>query len=143
MLPDRLDLPPDFARRGIRLVFLFGSQASGRARPDSDVDIAAVVDERMARTPVEREAVLDDLGCWLAELLAMPRDLVDIEDVDDMPLASRVDLLEKGRCLYEAEPGLRTAFYVRAVGEYQDFQPTEDFFREVVRRRLTEGSFGR
>ena len=54
------DLPPNYSdlltRRlaalpEVRLAYLFGSRASGSARPASDLDVAILVDNRLAATP--------------------------------------------------------------------------------------------
>jgi predicted nucleotidyltransferase len=38
-----------FEQRGVVLAYLFGSQATGRAGPLSDVDFAVLLDQRLPR----------------------------------------------------------------------------------------------
>lgn len=62
---------------GIRVAILFGSQASGTAAPDSDIDLAILLDSPMSaeqkRTTIERVAA--ELGC--------PVDIVDLFDAPE------------------------------------------------------------
>lgn len=59
VLVDRLRAAADEAfgpRPAVRFVYLFGSRAQGRERPDSDVDIAVVLDDGIAPSDVDRLA---------------------------------------------------------------------------------------
>lgn len=69
---------PELAAAGVRFAYLFGSRATGTARPDSDADIAIVV-----HTPLDllAESVLAER---LAEALDVPA--VDLVDLGRAPL---------------------------------------------------------
>lgn len=67
----------------ISLAVLFGSLASGGARPDSDLDLA--VGAATALTAAERIALIDDL----AERIGRPVDLVDLARVGE-PLLGQI-----------------------------------------------------
>lgn len=124
------------ARSGSLLLYLYGSCAAGRERPDSDVDVAVLLDDRRAWSAVEREASLDQIGLEVARLLGRPRDDVDVEDVDGMPPAGVFEVIRTGRCVYEGEPHLRVCFERQVMSTYQDFEPIERYFREVTHRGL-------
>ena len=82
-------------------IWLFGSRAEGRARPDSDYDLLAVLPDDAP------ESALDLLKAWeLTCGLGIPADLVpctrsDFEeeknDVGTLPRAA----YHRGRCIYE------------------------------------------
>jgi hypothetical protein len=68
---------------------LFGSRARGDARPDSDLDLVIVLDERRASDYADAARTLDDAGLWRdprvglviwssSELAAHPWLLIDV-----------------------------------------------------------------
>lgn len=142
-MTDMLAFPSELGARGVRLIYLFGSQATGAARPDSDVDLAVVVDDRLAPDLPRREGCLEEVGEHAARQLGRAREDIGVQDMDHIPVGSRAAILEKGKLLFEAEPGLHTSFFTRTLGEVFDLQPMEEFFQGVIRRRLREGTFGR
>ena len=83
-------------------VYLFGSQARGTPRPDSDIDILVVVstaDEPPYRLAALAYVALAPLGLPL-ELLFMTRDEFDERALATASLPARV--LSEGRLLYAA-----------------------------------------
>ena len=115
----------------------FGSRATGKARPDSDWDVAVYVDERLdARQRFDLRRRLT------AALNGSNRPVVDLVVLNDAPplLAHRAlqgrDLLTRDRRAY-------VRFFIRTLGQADD----ERFFQAVHararRRRLAEGRFGR
>jgi predicted nucleotidyltransferase len=77
----------------VELAMLFGSQARGQARPDSDVDVAVV-----GRT-------IDTIGLAieLSDALGVQVDVVDLSD--DPPFALLLAVLEGGVKIHEGRPG--------------------------------------
>ncbi|HCG79979.1 MAG TPA: nucleotidyltransferase domain-containing protein [Oceanospirillales bacterium] len=76
---------------GLRLLYLFGSQASGDARPDSDWDIAFLAD-----------GDLDNVSRWhIAEELAaeLGQD-VDFVDLKEASTVLKMQIVQNGRLLY-------------------------------------------
>ena len=76
---------------GLRLLYLFGSQASGDARPDSDWDIAFLADVN-----------LDNVSRWhIAEELAaeLGQD-VDLVDLKEASTVLKMQIVQNGRLLY-------------------------------------------
>lgn len=99
-------------------VYLFGSEARGTARPDSDVDVGVLA--RVAR-PGTLDALHLDLEGELERAL-------DGRTVQVVPLASApVDLIHRvlrdGVLVWEGSRSRRIAFEVRARAEYFDLQP--------------------
>lgn len=68
---------------GIRFAILFGSLASGRATPKSDLDLAVLMDVPLASQT--RMAMIDDLS----EAIGRPVDLVDLRTVGE-PLLGQI-----------------------------------------------------
>lgn len=103
--------------RGALAVYLFGSRARDRARPDSDVDLGVLFEEEpgegFASLPLELEAdlVLElRLPVQVVALNRAPADLVHRIFMD-------------GRLLLDRDPSRRIAFEVRLRNEYFDLQP--------------------
>lgn len=97
------------AAAGLLGVWLFGSQARGAGRPDSDVDLAVLV-----RRPLPPEAVFEaaqDLA------LALRRD-VDLVDLSRAPGVLRAQVVAGGRCLHAADPAAVAAFEMYALSDH-------------------------
>ncbi len=115
--------------------FLFGSRASGHARPDSDWDVAVYLREDL--TPRERFDVrlrlladLDGLGA------------VDVVVLNDAPplLAHRALL---GRRLLMRDETAFVRFFVRTMAMVEDMEYWAGIHLKARLRRLREGRFGR
>ena len=111
--------------QSVRLAFLMGSFAKGTARPDSDVDVAALFD----RAPDFMEAL--DLRERLSALLRREADLVVLNDAGPIirmqALKSGIRLFARGKA-YED-------FFVRTVNEYDDLKRLRAPIEEAVLRR--------
>lgn len=79
---------------GLSLVLLFGSQATGRSHPKSDVDIAV-----LSRHPINRARVAMDLD----EIFE--RDDVEVVDLSIASPTLMHAVVKEGKSLYENELG--------------------------------------
>lgn len=116
----------------MRLAVLFGSQATGRANPDSDFDIGIV--------PIDPDLPLRDeltLANALSEVVGAEVDLVRLDT--DQPLLGR-EIARSGVCLVECEPGGFAAYRATAVSRWLDFDETVAPHRERFLRRLAGAS---
>jgi predicted nucleotidyltransferase len=119
-----------FARHGVILAYLFGSQAEGKAGPLSDVDIAVLLGPQV---PQER---------WSAVQIDLINDLIGLFHRDDVDVAllNRAtpvlaqEVVRSGQVIYEAEPGTRVDFQVATLRRYVDTEP----LRRLQNRRLLE-----
>lgn len=112
---------------GIRLAVLFGSAASGRARPDSDVDVAVLGEPELDAAAESR------LTRTLS--LATGRNV----DLIRLPCASTLlkwQVASKGIPLVEGTAGEFARFRAMAASEYLDFAPAFSHHGEIFRRRL-------
>lgn len=118
----------------VRAALLFGSQAKGTARADSDVDVAVLLDHRPeepARTPVLR-TLIEALGT------TMRADRLDLVILNGAPPKLAFNVLRDGRVALCRDPVELHRFKMRTWWEHADFEPTERFFREVVKRRAMQ-----
>lgn len=129
----REKLPPWCRERGLRLCVLFGSRATGRARPGSDVDLAVWPSPPGAR-PSGREK-LDWIGD-LTLLLEPDANLVVVTPELD-PVLGR-EISRDGRVLYEAEENLWAWERLRLWQLYNDALPFLRRQKEDLRRYAEE-----
>jgi predicted nucleotidyltransferase len=120
------------ATPGLRLGVLFGSLARGRARPDSDVDVAILpgpegLDDRA------------DLELQSELARAVGRD-VDLVRLDRASTILMWQVARHGVALLEARAGEFARFRARAAAEYIDFAPAFLHHGEIFRRRLALGA---
>jgi len=100
-------LRPLFGRPGLRLVLLFGSRASGRARPSSDVDLGILGGGDPAALTVEAIRLLGT-------------DRVDVVDLARASPLLAMAAARTGRPLHEGEAGAFAGFVSLAVRRYHD-----------------------
>lgn len=96
---------------GLEALWLFGSEARGTARADSDVDLAALF-----HSPGEVSAVLEARE-RVAELLGRPVDLVDLGRAS--PILG-MQVLRHGKRVFEGEGRHRNAYVAGLPGRYED-----------------------
>ena len=76
---------------GLRLLYVFGSQATGHAQPSSDWDIAFLADES-----------LDNIRRWhiAEELAAKLNQDVDLVDLKEASTVLKMQIVQNGRLLF-------------------------------------------
>lgn len=113
-------------RFGLDTLWLYGSEAQGTARPDSDVDLAALF-----RRPTEPLEVFD-ARADLEEILHRDVDLVDLDR--SSPILS-MQVLKYGNLLVDRNPGRRHAAFGRILSLYEDVKIIRrEGERELLRR---------
>jgi predicted nucleotidyltransferase len=96
-------LPPQ-----VRLLVLFGSRVRGTARARSDWDLGVLL--QVADLPPEgREGLWVQLIPCLAQALRVPREAIDLVDLDICP-PLLAGLAAQGKPLYEEVPGIFDCF---------------------------------
>jgi predicted nucleotidyltransferase len=97
----------------LELVVRFGSTVQGRARPDSDLDVAVLADRELSLA--ERQLVV--LG--LARRHGFPEDRIDLVDLRAASPLLQHEVAEHGQLL-EGDPDDFLRFRVSAWKVYQD-----------------------
>ncbi len=98
----------------LRLAILHGSTATGKMRPDSDVDIALLFNRPMA---AEQKMMLLSL---LEKELQRDVDLVDLFSLSGTFLKQ---VLRKGRVLIQTKPGARAELIQKMIYNQSDMMP--------------------
>ena len=111
---------------------LFGSNARGTERVDSDADIAIELEPGASRD-------VQTLGSLVARLSSAAGRAVDLVLLDEAaaPLAYRI--FRDGRLLVERNHGALVARKARALLDYLDFKPIEDRCAAGVLRAAAAG----
>jgi predicted nucleotidyltransferase len=121
------------AAHDVTVAYLFGSRAEGRARPDSDHDVAVLFGRD--------DLPLDATERLAADLAAVLGTRVDVVDLARAGLELRGRVAEAGRLLYSADDAVRVRFEVDARMRWIEFRPvveqtTRSFLARVAREGL-------
>jgi predicted nucleotidyltransferase len=116
---------------------LFGSRATGKAKPASDIDVAILLDE----TPTSnRKDVLMSLFAALGQELRSDR--LDVVLLNDAPPKLAFHALKDGRVAFERAPEHLHRFRVATYSRHADYEPVERFFRARTKARAARGVTG-
>ncbi len=130
----------------IAAAYLFGSHATGRTTPTSDIDIAVLLKEK---APKGRELIhqLDYMAYRIEDALQVKhvpeclyRGKVDLIELNRQGLIFAHNVLKTGRLIYDADPDFRIRFVTKVISHYCDFEPTlrfmDKYHFEGYKRRL-------
>ncbi len=112
--------------RPVQLCVLFGSQASARVHPHSDVDLALWLTDSLSSATRLR---------WIRELeTALDQDVSLVLVSPDLDPVLGFEIVRQGRLIFEAQPGLWMKRRAQLWHAYNDSLP----FRRAARQRLRE-----
>ena len=123
----------------IAAAYLFGSLASGRTGPMSDVDIAILLKDN---APKGRELIHqeDYLSYRIADALKAKE--VDLVELNRQGLIFQHNVLRTGKLIYDADPAFRKKFEINVITEFCDFEPTLRFIKKFhlqgIKNRLAK-----
>src|SRR5215510_2507398 len=128
-----------FQQHPVCLAYLFGSQATRRTHPSSDVDVAVLLDESL--TPDERFAERMQLLGDLSRIFVT--DHVDLVMLNEASPLLAYETLRHGALLYCADAQTRIEFQVHTLRAYEDTIPLRRVLSEAMVARLKAGTFGK
>ena len=124
------------AQPDVMAAYLFGSQATGRARAKSDVDVAVLLNEEDSVARFERRLQM------MVEVSDVCGREADVIVLNDAPPLLQHQVLKHGRLLYERDRRARIEFEIRAGKVYADLEPMRRFFRLALFREIKEVGLG-
>ena len=110
--------------------WLFGSVASGRATPSSDVDFAVLLSADAPRG-LDRLVLLDTIAERIAWVLNLSEQRIDVVALDGQGPVFQHTVLRTGRLVFESDARERIRFACSVVRRYLDFKPVLDIFDRV------------
>lgn len=116
------------ARKDVAFAYLFGSMASGKASPLSDVDIAVYLNE--GDFSQKRLELIGDLSDILGT------DRVDIVILNTAPPGLRARVVRARSVLADSQPLTRHVFESETLRAYMDFSKLEN---RILTRRYLNG----
>lgn len=124
-------------RLKIKAVFLFGSQARGLSRPDSDVDLAiAFEDEEMSNEEIFDR--MNVLTIRLTEILGCEVNLIPIDKDFSRPMLY-YNAVVKGIPIFTVDPQYYTRLLNEAIYQMEDFEIFgRDWQIALAKRNLQE-----
>jgi hypothetical protein len=127
-------------RDEVSTLYVFGSAAEGRVTPESDIDVAVLVDEAKLRRR-NFEALKKRYYAASPRFSRRPIDIVLMNTASPY-LKHRV--LKTGKILFDRNRRLRVRFTARAIIEYLDYKPIEEIILGGTSRRFSRtGGRGR
>ena len=129
------ELKEKLKRLGISIVYLFGSQATGRRTKLSDIDIGVV--HKNPDLGDDTRALYAELYGIFSERYHAPK--TDIVFLQKAPLSLQYSAIKDGKILFEENPTARADYENRVINLYLDFRPVLDYFDHIASERYGQG----
>jgi predicted nucleotidyltransferase len=103
----------------VKAVYLFGSRATGRAVPFSDIDLCVVTGPRIRQ---KRKT----------DITSLSDDSIDVSLFWDLPVAMRYRIFKEGRLLFQRNEDYTENVIMQTLREYLDFKPVIRRFAQAA-----------
>lgn len=117
----------------INAAYLFGTAASGKLRPNSDLDVALLLAEPYSQE--ELESIHTKVLSEIEAAFRREADVKILNTLEHLPLIQ--EIISRGILLCDRNPEVRRAFVVKKNLEYIDFLPHYERILNVYRERLS------
>lgn len=122
----------------VKLAYLYGSQARGEARKNSDIDLAVLFDEQDKNLNTFKSQ-----GQFLMDLSSLLDKKVDVQNLNavDMQFAYRV--ISEGKLIYNKnDDNARVDYEFYVTRQYFDLKPLYDEYFSLLEERARQGLVG-
>ena len=104
----------------VEAIILFGSQVTGRARKDSDIDIAVVLKDNYT-------------GDEYFEVRGFSDEFIDVNVFNRLPLMIQFRVIRDGKILYFKDKKVVHKIKTTVLRKYLDFQPyINRFYKRII-----------
>jgi predicted nucleotidyltransferase len=121
----------------VRVVFLFGSRTTNRARPDSDLDVGIAYREGMS--DADRERVRRAVVIALTDALGALGEAADVVDLERADSAVAFHAVRDGSLVLARTPSERVRIVSRVARRFDDDAPRRLLFRRAARAAAGSG----
>lgn len=111
--------------------YLFGSAVSGKLRPESDIDIALLLNEPISN--LDRKALLKNIFPALCRAL---RADVHILILNDASYLARAQVFNKGYLLYAKDRKQLALFRMKSISLFAEFAPYMEMTRNGLQNKM-------
>jgi predicted nucleotidyltransferase len=118
----------------VSAAWVFGSVATGKDRPDSDIDIAVLFIEGL-----DKHIRFDMRLAIAAELTGLTGREVDVIDMQAAPLLLQHQVRRFGYLLFEKDHAYRMNFDVKSRRQFLDFYPRLEKRNRQIINKVLEG----
>jgi len=122
------------AQENVRVAYLFGSLAKGRASHLSDVDIAVLLDGRLDK----QESFDLKLGLINGISSILKTDRLDVVVMNNAPLLLNYNIIREGKILDSKDEGERVMFETHILSRYLDRMYYDERHIKVGIKRIAE-----
>jgi len=128
---------PIFENEDIAAVYLFGSQATGKKHPESDLDLAILFNKKLSG--LDAYLRLEKYFVQLVRLLRLEPDLIDMEQAN---LVLLFEILQHGKLLVENNREKNRSFIANKTIECIDFNYIVRICAKGMYRKAKENTGG-
>lgn len=113
--------------KGVRLVYLFGSQVEGSPGPMSDYDLGVLLDPTADGRPIQAR-LAHELAC------ALQTERVDVVLLNGAPMELAYAVIAQGKVLFERDVAARVEYEAQVLSRYGDYLPVLRAQRDDILR---------
>ena len=121
-------------RPGVAAVYLYGSQAKGVAKRDSDIDLAVLTTDKSRYTGLNSPQIL-----FTQELSKTLDKKVEVQDLKTVRIDFAHRVLTEGKLLHSNNERERVAFEERVFRVYFDMKPAIDEYYKYLAKIAKKG----
>jgi len=130
-MPDLAVLPQIFSKYPeVQAVYLFGSVATGKTHPESDLDLGIV-----PKDPSAHDRLLD----MLADLTKVGFDRIDIVFLDTTDIVMKFEAVRPNRVVFQTPDFDAGSMYSLVMRQYFDYVYYLDIQRKAFKDRILKG----
>lgn len=123
----------------IDAVYLFGSRATGKSGPLSDIDIGVLLNTDHVRP---KDLFRTRLNLITQAMETCGRSNVDLVLLNEAGPLLAYEVVHDGKLAYERNRQRRVSYEADTLRRYFDFQPFFHTIRQYLKKHLREGTYG-